>query len=126
MQKQKRTMRNKGRFLAKILLIVLVFGVLAGYSYVKTQDFVQGPRITLIEPKTTVATSSIIRVTGVAERIAHIELNGHPILIDEKEGLFDEKLLLYPGYNIITITAKDRFQHSAREVIEVAYHPTSY
>ena len=41
--------------------------------------------------------------------MSFISMNEKPIFVDEG-GLFEEKLLLSPGSNIIEIKAKDRFK----------------
>ncbi len=49
-----------------------------------------------------------IHVTGNAKNAVSLTINGREISINNK-GDFDETIALLSGYNIINITAKDKF-----------------
>ena len=68
----------------KISTIVTIVLVILGYSYFAFRDYINGPKIIVIEPinGSTISTSTIL-VKGQAFRIKDISLNGRPILIDE-------------------------------------------
>jgi hypothetical protein len=113
-------MRNIASVL-KILLVVIVAGVIVTYAYYKTRDFVRGPIVIITSPVNgATVNDSLMEVTGKAERIAYISLDDRPIFTDEN-GNFREKLLLYPGYNIISIKASDKFNRSIEKTLEIVY-----
>ena len=51
---------------------------------------------------------SVVSVSGNAQNAINLTLNGREISIDEK-GNFNETIALLSGYNIMSITAKDKF-----------------
>ena len=65
-------------------------------------------------------TESLIDVAGIATNISAISLNDRPIFIDES-GAFSEKLMLYPGYNIIKLRAEDKFGSTVENDLELVY-----
>lgn len=107
----------------KILVIAVFVLTIIGYSIFQAHKIITGPTISITSP----ISGSTIRkedtvVSGVAKNISFISLNDRPIFIDEK-GTFSEKLLLYPGYNIITMKARDKFGASTEKRIEIVYQP---
>ena len=104
-----------------IVFAILLVAIL-GYTYFQMQNIVTGPVITITEPKNgAVLTSSHIEVIGTTKNISNINLNDRQIFIDES-GAFKEKLLLSPGYNIITLRAKDKFGRETKNVLELVYN----
>jgi predicted ATPase len=80
-----------------------------------------GPVISISEPSNgATLTSSLIEVLGTTKNISSINLNDRQIFINES-GAFEEKLLLSPGYNIITFRAEDRFGRKTQKVLELVY-----
>ena len=67
-----------------------------------------------------VFTHEFVELTGTAKHAIKLFLNGRAITIDETNA-FSEALVLSPGYNIITLEAKDRFDKTTSEVYEVFY-----
>ena len=102
----------------KIALGVIVLAVILSYVFVKSRDFIEGPVIIVHSPDSGETFESLVQITGEARHISNITLNDRKIFIDE-EGLFSEQLLLFEGYNIITIEASDRFKRTVRETIEL-------
>ena len=85
----------------------LVF--IALYTLFQARFIILGPRISISYPEDgTVATSSVINVTGIAHNVTFISLDDRPIFLDEK-GNFSEKMVLSPGQSTIMIRARDRF-----------------
>ena len=62
----------------------------------------------------------MIKIAGAAKNIKSISLDDRPIFIDEA-GSFSEKLLLSNGYNVIKISAWDKFNKKTDKLIEVVY-----
>lgn len=113
-------MRNIASFL-KILFVVLVIILVIAYTYYKTKDFIRGPIIIVASPANGIAVNSpLVEIVGKAERIAYISLDDRQIFTDE-DGNFKEKLLLSPGYNIISIKASDKFDRNIEKTLEMMY-----
>ena len=104
-----------------IAFSILLVGIF-GYSYYQTKNIILGPVITVISPQNgSTLAESVITIKGNTKNISHITLNDRQIFVDEG-GSFDEKLLLSPGYNIITIRAEDKFGRTTENVLELVYN----
>jgi len=85
------------------------------------KDFIIGPTITISSPTNGESVgNSLIELKGTAKNISYISVNDRRIFTDE-EGVFKEKLLLYPGYNIISVKAEDRFDRNIEKTLELVY-----
>jgi hypothetical protein len=113
-------MRNN-KFWLNVGLASLVILVIGGYSLFQARKLIEGPEISIISPLNgATVMDSLVDITGVAKNINEISVNDRPILIDE-QGNFKEKLLLYPGYNIIKLRAKDKFGKEVEKEIQNVY-----
>lgn len=114
--------------LRKILQIaagVAFFALIAGYSVYQAQDFWSGPQIVIEDPQDGYETTEpLIQISGQTKRISYLSLNGRQIFTD-RNGYFEEELLLTPGYNIITVAADDAFDRHTEEHVRVILHATS-
>jgi hypothetical protein len=75
-----------------------------------------------IENGATFTESSILNITGNAKNAIYLSLNDREISINE-QGNFNETISLLPGYNTITIVAKDKFGNSDEENYQLIYKP---
>jgi hypothetical protein len=96
--------------------------IIIGYALYNSRIFIAGPQIDILRPQNgeTITESPLIRVQGEARNIAFMELNNKQIDTNE-ESKFNEPVLLYPGYNVITIFAKDKFGRTVEKQIELVY-----
>lgn len=102
-------------------LLVIFIGIVAYYAYVQGSVFARGPILTIEVPASgTMVSESLVTVGGQVRHVSEVELNGKPIVIDES-GHFTETLLMMRGYNIITVSAKDRFGRVVVKTIEIMY-----
>ncbi len=93
----------------KVILVVGLLLVAGIYAYFRVKDFVTGPVIKVNNPQDgQTFENKVAQISGRAERISYLYLNGRQIFTDE-EGRFSEDLLLLGGYNIIELKANDRF-----------------
>ena len=105
----------------KIFFALALVSIIVLYTYSKSADFLEGPIIIIHIPENGITVNrSLIEIRGTAEHISHISLNGKKIFVNE-EGLFSEQLLLSPGYNIITLEARDRFDREVKKSLELVY-----
>src|SRR4051812_33151329 len=104
-----------GKLLVRILVISFFVETFIGYSIFQAHKIISGPQIALASPQNGETThKSDVDISGIAKNISFISLNDRPIYIDES-GNFTEKLLLYPGYNIIKLQARDKFGASVEK-----------
>jgi hypothetical protein len=114
-------MNRDAKHAFRISVIILLFVVIITYAYFQSRRILEGPRITIDTPKNGERVSdSLISIKGNAEKINSISLDDRPIYIDEA-GNINEKLLLFPGYNIMKIEAHDKFGKDKMVKIEVVY-----
>lgn len=99
------------------LILTLSFIVLVGlvlYGIYQAREYLRGPEVS-IENRT--QNGHLLEVSGTAERIAFLSLQGKPIFTDEN-GRWQETALLLPGYNSMTVVATDRFGRKMEEHFE--------
>ncbi len=107
------------RFNIKIILVVSAILFLGGYFLYQGRGYLFGPQIFIESPKIgEVVSTSYIEVKGRVLNISSLSLNGRQIFTDE-HGVFSEGLLLARGYNIIELTATDKFGRVKKEKREV-------
>jgi hypothetical protein len=110
---------------AKLILGLAIF-IIAGlsigtYAYFQSREFLRGPQVTIDSPAPgSTLTESAVLLVGSAQNIATITLNGSPIFVDS-QGHFSQKLLLFEGYNILTVRAEDRFGKRVEKTLELIY-----
>jgi hypothetical protein len=110
-----------GKMIIKTLFITFFVLIIIGYGIFQSQKIIGGPKISVSSPTSgQVITQSDINIAGVATNISAISLNDRPIFIDES-GKFSEKLMLYPGYNIIKLRAEDKFGSKVEKYLELVY-----
>ncbi len=115
------TDRRKIKRFLKILTAVLVVILIGGYGVFRAQTLAEGPKINISEPiDGSLVSQSLLMVSGTAKNISFLNLNGAQIFTDEA-GLFKEKILLFRGYNIITLEASDRFGRKTEKSLQIIY-----
>lgn len=107
----------------KIFLMLTVLAAILVFAYFKTANLVSGPAIDIISPTNAMTyQDNFIEIKGSAERIAKIYLNNRQIFTDTS-GVFREPLLLFPGYNILTLRAEDKFGRQVIKKLHIVYSP---
>lgn len=97
--------------------------LILGYSFYQSKNILTGPAIAIIEPENgSTVQEQFIKISGSTKNIKKISLNDRFIFVDET-GLFMENLLLSEGYNIIKISAWDKFNKKTEKIIEIVYQP---
>ncbi len=114
---------NRGRvkFYFKIFLASIFLFLILGYSFYQSRSLVIGPVVIIDEPKNgETVNQQLVKIAGGSKNIKKITLDDRQIYIDEA-GAFSEKLLLSEGYNIIKVSAWDKFGKKTEKTIEVVY-----
>lgn len=115
------TDRRKVKRWVTIWIALAAVTLVIGYGAYRAQSLVEGPDIGITSPITgATSTKSLVEVEGFAHNISFLTLNGDKIFTDES-GVFKEKVLLSPGYNIMTLEAKDRFGRTAQKTLQLIY-----
>ncbi len=114
-------MRKSGSDYLKAVSIIAFSIFIVGYFIFNFRIFIAGPDIIITSPQNgQTADKELIEVIGKATNVNFISLNDRPIFIDS-DGNFKEFLLLSPGYNIIIVKAKDKFERNISKNIEIIF-----
>lgn len=107
--------------LIRTVAIVLLFVVILGYALWRSQDLLFGIRLKVegLSPDTTF-TESVIELKGRAKRATEIRVNDRIVPVDQ-EGIWVDTLALLPGYNVLTVSAKDKFGRSVSRIYRLYY-----
>lgn len=82
---------------------------IALYAAYEMRDFIYGARISITNPTDgETVTLTPVHARGKVENVNAIFMNGRRIFSDTN-GIFDEVLILPNGYNILEVSAEDRF-----------------
>ena len=65
-------------------------------------------------------TDRLLEVSGNAKNAINVSLNSSEVAIDQS-GNFKETIALSPGYNIVTLEAKDKFGNSDENHYKIIY-----
>ncbi|MFA6297182.1 MAG: hypothetical protein WC629_01330 [Candidatus Paceibacterota bacterium] len=115
------TQKKDAKTWVKIIFFTVLVLVVLGYSCFQARKIVEGPKLDITSLKTgAVLKEPLVEIAGVAYNIKEISLDDRTIYIDE-QGNFNEKLLLFPGYNIIRLKAGDKFGKVTNKTLEVTY-----
>lgn len=98
-------------FLRKVIFIVILslfFVAVIVYGVYKALPIIIGPKIELSMPNTDTIDGSSVAISGTVTRAKNLYINGIPTPFTES-GHFESRLAIYPGTNILTIEAIDRF-----------------
>lgn len=105
----------------RLSLIVFVIIIVFGYALFSFKDYIEGPVIIINEPVNgSLISTSTVTIRGQVLHIQDVAINNKPILID-KQGNFIQNILLFPGYNVSIISAKDKFKRTIEYKLELVY-----
>ena len=118
------THRKDAKTWLRVVFFSLLGLVIICYAGFQARKIIEGPELTLTTPlHGTIYNDPLIEIAGIASNIKEIRLDDRTIYIDE-QGNFKEKLLLFPGYNIIRLKAQDKFGKETEKQIELVYDET--
>lgn len=113
------TLIDQKKLFLKIGFVAIILIIVSGYGYLKIRNLILGPTITVSEPKNgETFTLSTIEIKGLAKNISSLSLNDLPIFVNDK-GDFSEKVVLSPGYNIISLKGADKFGKKTENVLQL-------
>lgn len=104
---------------AKIIGIVLFVILILTFVFFRSLNYLRGPSIVIDSPKDgSVVSANFVEISGNAQRIVKINLNGYPIYIDE-QGNWKEKLIIFQGLNKITVEVEDQFGRKINKQLDI-------
>ena len=110
---------NRNKISIYLFSIILILTI--GYTYYQTKSFTRGPVLKIEEPLDgSLLETNLVMIKGSTENISYITINDRQVFVNEK-GILNEKVLLSPGYNIINISAKDKYKREAVKKLELIY-----
>lgn len=108
-------------FNIKLFIIIFSVFLLVSYGIFNARNLIIGPVIEIFSPAKDMETEeNTFTVKGRVKNMTFLSMNEKPIFVDT-EGLFEEKLLLSPGSNIIEIEARDRFKNETQKIVKIYY-----
>jgi len=112
-------MQSKPLLFVKLFLALVVVTVFGFYFFHQSKAFLLGPDIIISYPLNgQIFEDSFIKINGHSINANLVLLNDRKVIIDNL-GNFEEMLLLARGYNIIEVTAEDKFGRVVKEKLEV-------
>lgn len=105
--------------LSKVIIGTIGTLALAGFVAYNIKDLVMGAplSIRMVKDGSTVA-DPFLPIQGNARHAQQVHINGRPIPIDTK-GNFSDGVILSPGYNVVSITQKDRFGNEREKIVRL-------
>lgn len=90
-----------------------------GYGVYKASPIILGPSIEVTSVKNgDIISGTNLTIKGSVSRTKSLYINGIPTTFSES-GLFETRLAIYPGTNILVIDAIDRFGRTKSEIISL-------
>jgi hypothetical protein len=114
-------MNQNAKKTIKVTGMTVFFILILGYAFFVSRDLIFGIKIKNVNLENgSTITERVVKVNGNAKNAIKLTLNGREISIDEK-GNFDETIALMPGYNIVNVTAQDKFGYMDQEDYKLMY-----
>ena len=113
--------RTNVKKISQIIIFSIFFVLIIVYAFFRSHDLIFGVKIkdvNIIDGAK--VTESITKISGNAKNAVNLTLDGREISVDQ-EGNFDETFALLKGYNVITITAKDKFGYVDEKDYKLMY-----
>ncbi|PIR86298.1 hypothetical protein COU13_01705 [Candidatus Kaiserbacteria bacterium CG10_big_fil_rev_8_21_14_0_10_43_70] len=105
------------------VIISAFFLLILFYSYFEARNILFGPKIIVNTPDEGIVVSEkFVTITGKAENIKDIWMNGRAIPVTE-DGMFEESILLTEGYNRVILEAVDKTGRETSEIVQIVYSP---
>lgn len=98
---------------------IIVMLIVIGYGFSKSYNLINGVSLTVSGiPTDSIAHNPYLQMSGNAKNAVLLSLNGRPITIN-KQGVWQDAVILSKGYNMITVLARDKFGKETRKNYQV-------
>ena len=116
-------MNSNVKKIVKIGGLSLFFLIIIIYAFFRSKDLIFGVKIRDVNlTNGSTVTESVLNIKGDAKNAIYLSLDGREISVDQN-GNFNETIALLPGYNIINITAADKFGYVDEKNYQLIYSP---
>lgn len=94
-------------------ILVIVIILIVGYGFIEALPLLSGPKLSVSTPTEGEAVpGGITTISGSEKRAVALLVNGS-IVLPDSDGAFSQAVAFASGTSILTVTATDRFGHSA-------------
>ena len=98
-------------------IVILLFLLIGAYALFRLYPLIAGVHLKVYGATNYESrTNPLVLLTGNARRATKLSVNGHTINIT-KDGDWNDKVLLLPGYNEIEIQAVDKFGKEKQKIL---------
>ena len=114
-------MRSDAKKILKVGLFSALIIFILVYAFIRSKGLIFGVTIKNVNLKNgETVTENVLNIDGNAKNAISLSLNDREISVDQ-DGNFNETVLLLPGYNTVTIKAKDKFGNSDEKDYQLIY-----
>jgi len=113
------------RTLVQATVVLIGLMLVTGYVVYQARFLIIGPQITLSEELPLHHNVRQVTLSGSANNISRLWLNGRPIFTNP-EGEFAATVILENGYTVTTLMAEDRFGRTTTVSRQFVYTPASF
>lgn len=114
-------MQNDAKKILKIAAISVFAIFVVVYGFFRSKDLIFGVQIKDVNVADGAKVAdNIIKIKGNAKNAVNLTLNDREISINQ-QGNFDETIILFSGYNIVSIKAEDEFGNSDEKNYKLIY-----
>lgn len=114
--------KMKTDILLRHWLMIALLCLFLAYVMFQSRYIIFGPMISILSHEDGfVSATPALTLSGRAQNVAWLSLNGRQIFIDE-DGRWEESLLLASGLSIMSLEARDRFGRETWERVRIIYH----
>lgn len=100
-------------------------GAVVGLVCYNMRDRIFGAPFTVATASDGATVSSpFLSVAGTAHHARTLLINGRPITLN-RDGAFDDEVVLSPGYNIVEVTVQDQFGKEKTKTYHLVVTPSS-
>ncbi|KKT29646.1 MAG: Fibronectin type III domain protein [Candidatus Giovannonibacteria bacterium GW2011_GWB1_46_20] len=93
--------------------------VAVGYFFYGARGVIFNPGLEIFEPRDgAVINSSRLHIAGRTEPLFKVWISGREAQADES-GIFEDNIPVWPGYNQIGISVRDKFGNETRKILRV-------
>ncbi len=98
--------------------IIIALAIIV-YAIWRSQEFIRGPELVISEPSNgQPIPDQVVLIRGQAMRANSLSINGNDISID-KNGFWQDKILVFTGVNKISVEASDRFGKKTAQILTI-------
>ena len=107
-----------------IVSIILII-ITVGYALLRSESVILGPAVIIEYPEANERVAQVFSVRGVVDDASYLTLNDRRIYPD-RDGVFEEELVLPTGYTIVKVYARNRQKRETIIYLPLYIQPYDY